>query len=428
MNQDKPPASAGFTVFGLPPRTGRWGFIILGLIAMLSMGTVYSWSIFRRPLQDLYGFQSRESLLPFTVLLVMYAVFMPVAGSRMHRFGPVRTMAFGGLLVALGYMLSARATSLMPLVFTYGLLGGAGVGIAYGVPMAVAAAWFPDKKGLAIGLTVIGFGLSPLVTAPLAAYLIQRIGVSNAFLALGAGFGLILLAVAFCMRMPPADWWPGKSRGASPPLPKPPPSVGILLRRPLFHVLCACYTIGTFAGLSAIGISGSVAKEMIRLSPETTALLVSIFAVFNGLGRPLFGWLADRFQPYRAATLAFGLLFLASGLMFFAGEGDVLLYTAAFALLWMSLGGWLALAPTATLKLFDPANYAGNYGWVFTSYGVGAFLGTMVAGSFRDLFGSYAYLFPLNAGLAVIGMVVAFFFLRLRADIPADPASPVSPV
>ncbi len=403
-----------FTVFGLPPRTGRWLYILLGLLAMLSMGTVYSWSIFRRPLQDLYGFQSRESLLPFTVLLVMYAVFMPVAGSRMHRFGPRRTMAFGSLLVALGYMLSSRATSLLPLTLTYGVLGGAGVGIAYGVPMAVAAAWFPDKKGLAIGLTVVGFGLSPLVTAPLAAFSIGRLGIPNTFLVLGAGFGLILFAVSSCMRMPPAGWWPGISKGAPPPAAQAAPSAGVLLRKPLFHVLCACYTIGTFVGLSAIGISGSVAQEMIRITPEMTAVLVSVFAVFNGLGRPLFGWIADRFQPHRAATLAFGLIFLASGLMQVAGEGTVRLYAVSFALFWLCLGGWLALAPTATLKLFDPAQYAGNYGWVFTSYGVGAFLGTMVAGSFRDLFGSYAYLFPLNMALSLIGMILAFFFLRDR--------------
>lgn len=424
MNQDTPFTSAGFTVFGLPPRIGRWIFIVLGLVAMLSMGTVYSWSIFRRPLQDLYGFKSRESLLPFTVLLVMYAGFMPVAGARMHRFGPVRTMAFGGLLVTLGYMLSSRATSLLPLVLTYGFLGGAGVGIAYGVPMAVAAAWFPDKKGLAIGLTVVGFGLSPLITAPLAALLIRRTGVPNTFLALGAGFGVILLAVSCCMRMPPAGWWPGKSRGAEPPPPQTPPSAGLLFRRPLFHVLCACYTIGTFAGLSAIGISGAVAKEMIRISPETTALLVSLFAVFNGIGRPLFGWLADRYKPYRAATLAFALLLLASTMMIFAGEGNVLLYSVSFSLLWLCLGGWLALAPTATLKLFDPAHYAGNYGWVFTSYGVGAFAGTMVAGSFRDLFGSYAYLFPVMAGLSILGMALAFFFLRVRPDIPGASTAP----
>jgi MFS family permease len=410
--------SQDFTVFGLAPRVGRWGFIVLGLLAMLSMGTVYSWSIFRRPLQELYGFQSRESLLPFTVLLVTYAVFMPVAGSRIRRYGPVRTMALGGLLMAAGYMLSSRASSLLPLTLSYGLLGGAGVGIAYGVPMAVAAAWFPDKKGLAIGLTVVGFGLSPLVTAPLAAFSIRQLGVPTTFLVLGAGFGMMLLAVAFCMRMPPAGWWPGISKGAPPPAPQPAPSVGVLFRKPLFHVLCACYSIGTFAGLSAIGISGSVAQEMIRLTPETTALLVSVFAVFNGLGRPLFGWIADRFLPYRAATLAFALVFLASGLMRFAGEGSVAIYAVSFALLWLSLGGWLALAPTATLKLFDPAHYAGNYGWVFTSYGVGAFLGTMVAGSFRDLFGSYAALFPLNSILSLIGMVLAFFFLRDRKSAP----------
>ena len=408
------------TVFGLPAFRGRWCFLVLGLLAMMCMGTVYSWSIFRRPLQDLYGFQSTQSLLPFTVMLVVYAGFMPVAGARMHRFGPRRTMALGGFLVALGYVLSAQATSLPMLVFTYGILGGAGVGIAYGVPMAVAAAWFPDKKGLAIGLTVIGFGLSPLVTAPIASRWMRVQGVPVTFLLLGAVFGVLLLGVSCCMRMPPAGWWPGISKGAQAPKPQPAPAVGQLLRTPVFHVLCACYTIGTFSGLSAIGISSSVAQEIIHIPPEQAAWLVSVFALFNGIGRPLFGWMADRFQPYRAATIAFGLIFLASVLMWFAGEGNVWMYTIGFSVLWMCLGGWLALAPTATLKLFDPVHYAGNYGWVFTAYGVGALLGTVVAGQLRDGLGSYRFLFPPNAVLALVGMWLAFKYLRL----PVPPANP----
>jgi MFS family permease len=179
----------------------------------------------------------------------------------------------------------------------------------------------------------------------------------------------------------------------------------------VFHGLCACYTIGTFVGLSAIGISSSVAQDLIRLEPHTAALLVSCFAVFNGIGRPLFGWLADVRSPRFAAVFSYVLILTASLIMLTAGEGDSLRFIFSFCLFWMCLGGWLALAPTATLTIFDPSRYASTYGLVFLSYGVGALSGTLLTGLIRDLTGSYSLVFAPYALLALIGLALASRFL-----------------
>jgi MFS family permease len=371
------------------------------------MGTVYSWSIFKKPLQELHGIQATASLLPFTVMLVMYAGFMPIAGARMTRVGPGRMMRLGAVLIGAGYVLSGFATSTLTLVLSYGVLSGAGVGIAYGAPLAVTAAWFPDKKGLAMGLTMVGFGLSPLVTAPVAKVLIDQLGVQEAFWCLGCAFLLILIGVSFFLHPPPPDAVLPFSGGG-----RQTGSVWIQtpehpLRTPVFHALCACFTIGTFVGLSAIGISSSVAQELIRLQPETAALLVSAFAVFNGVGRPLFGWMADVRSPRFAALISYVCMMVASFLMLTVGEGDVVRYVFSFCLLWMCLGGWLALAPTATLSLFDPAGYARTYGLVFISYGVGALSGTLITGLIRDVTGSYRLVFVPMAVLAVVGVILA---------------------
>lgn len=401
-------------VFGMSPERGRFVFLGLGLLAMLCMGTVYSWSIFKKPLQELYGIQATASLLPFTVMLMLYAGCMPFAGARMNRLGPGRMMALGAGLMSTGYILSGFANSTPLLVLSYGVMGGAGVGIAYGAPLAVTAAWFPDKKGLAMGLTMVGFGLSPLVTAPLATFLIEQFGVQRSFWILGAAFGLVLLTVSCFLRVPPVDWKPfggGEVKGGSSSANRYPQHP---IRTPVFHALCACYTIGTFVGLSAIGISSSVAQEVIRIPPETAALLISVFAVFNGVGRPLFGWLADWLSPRFAALLSYGLILVASLMMWSAGEGDLVRYVVSFCLFWMCLGGWLALAPTATLQLFDPQHYAGNYGLVFTAYGVGALSGTLITGTIRDLTGSYTMVFGPMFLLAAVGILVAARFLKVE--------------
>lgn len=416
------PPTQDFSVFGMSPERGRMVFPALGILSMLCMGTVYSWSIFKKPLQDLYGIQSTASLLPFTVMLVLYALSMPVAGAQMNRVGPGRMMALGAVLIGCAYVLSGFARSTSMLVLCYGVLGGMGVGIAYGAPLAVSAAWFPDKKGLILGLTMVGFGLSPFVTAPAATFLIAHAGVRSTFWILGGVFGVLLLTVSCFLRVPPAGWQPSGSRTRDSRNSAPARYPEHPTRTPVFHVLCACYSIGTFIGLSAIGISSSVAQEVIRLRPETAALLVSLFAVFNGAGRPLFGWLADRRSPRFAAVLSYGLMLTASLLMWTAGEGDVWRYTVSFCIFWMCLGGWLALAPTATLQLFDPARYAGNYGLVFTAYGVGALSGTLVTGAIRDLTGSYSMVFGPMVLLALAGALLAVKYLKPpRGDI--EPAA-----
>ncbi|MCT7972549.1 L-lactate MFS transporter [Laspinema olomoucense] len=399
------------TLFGLPAQQGRWLMIPFGMSVLLCLGSVYSWSVFRKPLEGELNIGATESLLPYTVALVFYAVMMPVAGFYIPRIGSRIVTAIGGIIVGLGYILSSFATNIVTMTLTYGLIAGTGVGIAYGVPMAVVARWFPDKKGLAVGLTIIGFGLSPLITAPLAKGLIDAYSVRETLRILGIAFTLIILAIATTLKMPPKDWQPAQPlSAASCAVPSAYPRN--LLKSRSFYGLWICYSIGTFVGLSAIGISSPVGEEMIKIDPALAASSVSLFALFNGISRPLFGWLSDRFKPRYVAIVSYTLVLIACILMLNVKEGQVATYLIAFCLFWASLGGWLAMAPTTTLRLFNPDNYAQNYGIVFTAYGVGALSGTLVAGQIRDWFGSYTYAFYPMIFLAIVGMVVASLLLK----------------
>ncbi|WP_309743206.1 OFA family MFS transporter [Chamaesiphon sp. OTE_20_metabat_361] len=400
-------------LFGLPARQGRWLFLPLGITAMLCLGTVYSWSIFRKPLTTALTKQgitisATDTLLPFATLLVVFAILMPIASRYIERYGAAKVTAVGGTIVGLGYFLSSFANSIPLLVITYGLIAGAGIGIVYGVPIAVTAKWFPDRKGLAVGLTVVGFGLSPLITAPLAGLLIDTYGINNTFRIFGVAFTAILLAIATQLRFPPTDWQPSPQFAASPTDAEP----DRLLSSPSFFALWICYAIGTLAGLMAVGIASNVGKEVVGLDPSMATAAVSIFAIFNGVGRPLFGWLTDRLKPKMAAIISYVMILIASIVMLNTGKGQVVNYFFAFSLLWLSLGGWLAIAPTATLSMFNPVNYTKNYGIVFTAYGAGALLGTLVAGSAKDIFGSYTNAFIPTAILAIIGISIATFALK----------------
>lgn len=404
--------SSGATkVLGLPAEQGRWLLIPLGIVVLLCLGTVYSWSIFRTPLQELLGISATESLLPFTTLLVVFAVLMPITGFYIDRFGSRKVTAVGGVIMGVGYILSSFASNITTLVLTYGVIAGIGVGIAYGVPLAVVARWFPERKGLAVGLTVVGFGLSPLITAPIARNLIATRGVLPTFITLGIAFTLIVLVISLTMKMPPAQWAPA-GQAAKPTGVSLSSSSTPLLQSRSFYGLWLCYVIGTFVGLASIGIASPVAQEIIKLDPNTAALSVSLFAIFNGLGRPFFGWFTDRFTARTAAIASYMLIIIGSIMMLNASAEQTATYLIAFCLFTFSLGGWLAIAPTSTLTLFPAEDYAKNYGIVFTAFGVGALLGTLLAGRLRDLMGSYTAFFYPTMILATVGIAIAVFMLK----------------
>jgi OFA family oxalate/formate antiporter-like MFS transporter len=399
------------TVLRIPAETGRWQLIPLGMMILLCLGNVYAWSVFRKPLENELGITATQSLLPYTVALVFYALLMPIAGFYIPRLGMRLVAAIGGIIVGLGYILSSFASNIAMITLTYGIFSGAGVGIAYGVPMAVVAKWFPDKRGLAVGLTIIGFGLSPLITAPLANQLITLYGLQSTLRILGIAFMAIILAIATMLKPPPKDWQPRQtstSSASTQPINYP----AQILKSRSFYGLWICYAIASFVGLSAIRISSSVGEEVIQINPTLAANSISLFALFNGMSRPLFGWLCDRIKPHYVAIGSYTLILIASIMMIGAQKGQVATYLIAFCLFWFNLGGWLAMAPTITLQFFNPNQYAQNYGIVFTAYGVGALIGTLITGQIRDLFGNYTYVFYPMAVLAIIGILIANLMLK----------------
>ena len=394
----------------------RWAVIPFGFLINVVLGTVYAFSLFRKPLEELWGIGATASGLPFMVFLAMFAAGMALAGRFVDQWGPRKTGLLGSVLVGAGWVLAGLSPNVQVLTLTYGVIAGSGVGFLYGCPIAMATRWFPERRGLAVGLTVVGFGASPLLTAPILSAVIARVGPLLTFFYVGLGFTAILLLVSASLRFPRAGWFPngGAGNGPSrPPLAEVGP--GQMVRSPAFYALWGTFAVGCLSGLMAIGIAAPFGKEVAALSPAQAAAAVSVFAVFNGVGRPVFGWFTDRTSPRAAAILAFGLVVAASGLLGIGPAGVPGVYFLGFSVLWFTLGGWLAIAPAATATLFGTQHYAKNYGLVFTAYGVGAILGNVMSGLLRDFTNSYVAVFPPVMVLAAVGIAVAMVGLRAPA-------------
>ncbi|CDF59258.1 L-lactate MFS transporter [Thermobrachium celere] len=380
----------------------RWLYVVLGILIFICLGTVYSWSIFRKPLEKALSLNSTQSSLPFMTFLAFYAFLMPLGGKLISKYSPKIVLIIGSILVGLGWIGSSFSKNIVMLTITYGVVAGSGVGIAYGVPIGVVSRWFPDKKGLALGILLSGFGMSPFVTAPIAKKLIDMYGVFTSFKLLGIIFLFILIVLSLPFKFPNENVKTNTEDYNS-------LSPTEMLKDRKFYILWTCFAIATFVGLMIIGITGPMGEDIIGIPSTTMAFYVSLFSIFNGIGRPLFGYLSDKLGPSKVILLSYTLISFATLSILFFNNAKTFLFVLSFVIFWMNFGGWLSIAPTLTSKFFGPKYYSENYGIVFTAYGIGAILGNLTSGLAKDLFGSYKFVsYPILV-LVLIGIILSRF-------------------
>lgn len=392
--------------------TSRWRYLALGFVTNVMLGTAYSWSVFTRPLKEEFGATDFGAMLPMALALATFSVGMVFAGRLVDRVGPRRVAVVGGILVAAGYMLSAlMAVSPWPiltLTVTYGVLVGIGIGFSYNPPIPTAIRWFPDRKGLATGIVVMGFGLSPLFTAPLADALITSYGVPAAFLALGALFLVVLVPLGSRLRFPPEDWQAPPPRTPSRRTWAPVAEMGAraMLRTPAFWSAWLLYALGTAGGFMVIGKAKPIAEELGQVSGVLAVGAVMVLAVFNSLGRPLFGRMADVHGIRRTLPAMYVVLLGAMALLAVATSYAGL--SIGIAATGMVFGGFLAVMPAIATYFFGTKHLGTNYGLLFTGYGLGALVALFAIGPIHDAFGTYVPAFYAGIALSAAGLALSF--------------------
>ncbi len=378
----------------------RWMVVLGAVLIQLCLGAIYAWSVFTPVLiKAPYRLSTTQTQWIFGVGLASFAVVMIIAGRMQAKYPPRNIAALGGIVLGLGYVAASFVGAGFPgLLLCIGLIGGAGIGLAYVVPIAVGVKWFPDRKGMVTGLAVAGFGFGALVWVKLAGswgHLLENFGISTVFLVYGIAFAVIVNVGSLWMVNPPSGYRP---EGWNPPEPssagKAVGSVdldsGSMLRTPQFYALWVMFIAGAMAGLMVIGCIKLFGIDALKSSGMTEAeasatagtAMAVFFALANGLGRIGWGILSDKLG--RKLSLFLMLLFQGIVMLFFyqMGSSALLLYVGS-AIIGFNFGGNFALFPAATADLFGAKNVGPNYGWVFTAYGVGGIVGPVLAGRFR---------------------------------------------
>lgn len=403
----------------------RWLVVFGAIMIQLALGAIYAWSVFTKALLDApYSFTRSQTQAVFSAGLFTFALVMIFAGIKMKKTGPRPLAIAGGLVLGLGYILGGIfGSSFIAQLICIGIIGGAGIGLAYVVPIAVGIRWFPDKKGLVSGLAVAGFGFGATIWVKVAGSwfnLIAQYGVQSVFIYYGIAFIVMVLIGSIWMVFPPEGWVP---EGYTPPAPVQPDDKKStagrdyvwqeMLKKPAFWTIWLIFVFGGMAGLMVIGtirLFGIDALTAIGLDAESAGAAAGTamawYAIFNGLGRIAWGKIADSI----GAKLAIFLMSLIQGFLMlsFYNMGNTALMLAVYAsLIGFNFGGNFALFPTATASLFGAKNVGSNYPFVFTAYGIAGIAGPLLGGFVRENTGTFLMAFIPAGVVCLIGSVLA---------------------
>lgn len=393
----------------------RWKVVFAGFLLALMGGVSYSWGVLVIPLMEEYGWIMTEATLPFTIFLVVFSISMIQAGRLVDKKGPRLISAIGAVIFFISYSLSALVVHFPHhwwLVLTYGVIGGIGCGLTYASVAPPVRKWFPDNPGLAVSFAVMGFGLSALIAAPIKAnYLLRFHGIEGTFFILGIVTSVVSLIGAALMSNPPSDWSPmvgdpGKKiketiRIRNEMLPRD------VVRNPVFWMIWAAFALVAAGSLASLGLIPTYGQRVVNLTPVDSALAISILAGFNGFGRPLAGFLGDRFGSARIMSITYGIQTIVLLSFPFVVHSRIMLYILS-ALIGWGLAVTLALFPAVTSLSFGAKNLGSNYGLVFTAFGAGAVASSAGAWLFH-VTGSYIPIFlttGLMAGLSLVLCVI----------------------
>jgi MFS transporter, OFA family, oxalate/formate antiporter len=398
------------------PGLNRWWRVFGGLMMNIALGTLYAWSVFVAPLEKEFGWKRADTSMVFTIAVVVFALTFIVAGRLQDKFGPFWVSLTGAILVSLGFFLCSFTHSLTYLFICFGVIGGLGNGFGYATPIPVMAKWFPDKRGLAIGLAVGGYGAGSALFGPLANLkLIPAYGVHTTFMILGAIFLVMTVIGAFLLKNPPAGykpagWTPAPATAKSSATTRE-FTPGEVLATPAFYFMWVAYALGTSAGLMVISQLVPFAKSVHISSAALATLTLVIGAAGNASGRILSGWMSDALGRLNVLRLMIAISMVSMPVLYMVGGNVALLYGAVFVVYWC-YGTQLSVNAAATADFFGAKNAGMNYGMLFTAWGVAGVIGPRIGGVLFDKYKNYQMAFYTAAVLAAVALVAELLARR----------------
>ncbi len=409
----------------------RWIVVIGGIIIQLALGTIYCWGnmgSYITPFLNSYSateIDNSQTLYIFALSLLTFAITMIFSGQLQHKIGPMKVGIIGGIIVSGALLLSSFMTTFVGMLFTYGMMFGIGIGFAYVCPIAAAAKWFPDKKGLINGLAVAGFGASAFIFNIITTAFVNPDNIvidATVFLRvptllriLALIFAIMIIGGSLTLKLPPENYQP---KGWNPPALKEGSSELAstqdfprekAVKLPQFWMLWSMFILTAASGLFIVGYYKTFGKTATWSNDLFLSQVGAWAALFNGLGRIVWGKLSDSFG-YKKILYCFAGLQTVLMVTFALTIHSQVMFFIWVCLIYFCFGGNFSLYPTATIDLFGAKNLGPNYGVIYTAYGIAGVSGALLTKPIGEIFGVWGLF--ITMGVFSVGAIVIAFFLK----------------
>ena len=386
----------------------------------ICFGTVYAWSFFQTLLVRQLGWSFTETAWAFSLAIFSLGTSAAWAGALLPRVGPRRLAVAGSLMFSSGYLLAGLALHLdyLPLFYVgYGVIGGAGIGLGYVTPVATVAKWFPDKKGLATGIVVMGFGVGAfLLSKGLAPLLVAHLAgdLSRIFLGLGVIFAAVLLPCSLLLSNPPVAAGAVVEQTPS----DESDSVAPYLRSSEFVLMWIVFFFNIAAGISVISFQSELLQEVWSLADpsvepatlaEYGATLIAVSSLCNGVGRLFWGLLSDRLGRVRVFRILLASQMVVFGILM--TERNPWVFSVLVCYVLLCFGGGFATMPSFVLDVFGPQKMSTIYGTILTAWAAAGICGPLYVGYLKDQYPDRAFIYCFLIGILMLGLGYVFSYL-----------------
>lgn len=404
----------------------RWIIAISAILIHTAIGSIYAYSVYQTPLQTVHGWSNSDVTLAFSVGLFTLGLTAASMGWFVEKYGPRRSGLVAAVLFGAGTVGAGAGVQVgsLPLFITmFGVLGGIGLGIGYLAPVSTLVAWFPDKRGLATGMAVMGFGGGALVTGPLAQYLMTAlssqsgltvVSISQTFYMLGAGYLISIVLGSLYLAKPPKDWHPkgiddgaGEHGGVAADTNSS--NIGQLtgkeaLRTPRFYMLWVTMYLSISAGLMLLSQAANMTAQVTGASAAVAATVVGTIGIFNAGGR--ISWAALSDYTGRTNMFTFFLVAQALALVLMANVSNVWLFSGFLFLIVSCMGGSFACLPAYIADLFGTEEVAVIHGYTLSAWAIAGLTSPQLIAYIRDTTGTYTTALYTIAGAMTAGIIV----------------------
>lgn len=376
----------------------RWKIAFCAVCIHISIGSVYAWSVFIKPLMAEFGCPEKEVQFSFILAIVFLGLSAAFLGKYVERYGPRVAGSFAAVFFGAGLLgsgLAVQLGSLKLLYLFYGVIGGIGLGCGYIAPVSSLVKWFPDRRGLATGLAIMGFGFAALLAGPIMTIMINKVGPSNTFYIFGALYFLLMLASSQYLAPPQEGWMPAKMLAKmeqghtviKKDLAEL--NVGEAIRTKRFYYLWLMLFINVTCGIAIISVASKMGQEMTGMSELAAGTMVGIMGLCNGVGRIAWASVSD-FLGRANTYLIFFLLQIGAFFLLPQVTTMVFLFQGLIYLILTCYGGGFSSIPAFIGDLFGTKQLGAIHGYILTAWSAAAIAGPMLMSYIREKTDSYA--------------------------------------